>query len=183
MTAARDRTRRVLQRSPVLRRTVGRTRRLPLTVEATVVLTLLQCAIRVLPSAQVSRLLGSISAPVGVDRPDVMDLGVVTGQREAQPDQPHPYPQRRDLRRAIVIGRTVRTAAQRLPWHPTCLPRALTTAFLLRRRGIGCRAHLGIVRRTPFLAHAWITVDGVVVQGGEPTGITELATFTGIRSA
>jgi hypothetical protein len=141
-------------------------------IEAAALLTLVQLAVRLLPAARVSRLLGSVTSPVATDAPVATEPSDTTGGSGPRPD----------LRRAKVVGRAVATAARRLPWHPTCLPRAITAAVLLRRRGIECQTHLGIVRRTPFLAHAWATVDGVVVQGGDTTGITELAAFTGLAT-
>jgi hypothetical protein len=73
------------------------------------------------------------------------------------------------------IGRTVARVARVLPHEPTCLRQAIATRWMLRRRGIDCEAHLGIVRTDPFEAHAWVTVGDVVVQGGPVVGATELA--------
>ena len=62
-----------------------------------------------------------------------------------------------------------------LPWRPNCLPQAIATRAMLRRRRIACDAHLGVLSTSPFEAHAWITVRGHVVQGGPVTGATEVA--------
>jgi hypothetical protein len=76
---------------------------------------------------------------------------------------------------AARIGRTVSRVAGVLPWRPKCLRQAMATRWMLRRRGIPCEAHLGIVRTEPFEAHAWVTVEGSVVQGGPIGHATEIA--------
>ena len=75
------------------------------------------------------------------------------------------------------IGRAVERVAAVLPWRPVCLPRALAVASMLRRRGVECRAHLGVTSTAPPEAHAWVTVGGVVVQGAPVNHVTELASF------
>ncbi len=77
----------------------------------------------------------------------------------------------------VRIGRAVERVATVLPWHPVCLPRALAVASMLRRRGVECRAHLGVTSTAPPEAHAWVTVGEVVVQGGPVDHVTELASF------
>jgi hypothetical protein len=77
----------------------------------------------------------------------------------------------------IRIGRAVERVASVLPWHPVCLPRAVAVASMLRRRGVECRAHLGVTSTAPTEAHAWVTVGEVVVQGGPVDHVTELASF------
>lgn len=62
-----------------------------------------------------------------------------------------------------------------LPLPLNCLPRAMATRSMLRRRQIPCELHLGITGTAPLAAHAWITTEGVVVQGGPVKRITELA--------
>ena len=44
-----------------------------------------------------------------------------------------------------------------------CLPRALTTYLLLRRRGVAATIHIG-VKRYPFGAHAWVECRGEVLD-------------------
>lgn len=44
-----------------------------------------------------------------------------------------------------------------------CLQRSATTACLLRRKGIPAQLVIG-VERFPFYAHAWVEVDGRVVN-------------------
>ena len=77
--------------------------------------------------------------------------------------------------RARLVASAVTWMAARLPWHPSCLPQAIATRWMLRRRGIACQAHLGVVSTDPFAAHAWVTVGGSVVQGGPVAGATEIA--------
>jgi hypothetical protein len=77
----------------------------------------------------------------------------------------------------LRIGRAVERVAAVLPWHPVCLPRAVAVASMLRRRGVDCRAHLGVTSTDPPEAHAWVTVGEVVVQGGPVDHVTELASF------
>jgi hypothetical protein len=44
-----------------------------------------------------------------------------------------------------------------------CLQRSVVIAWLLRRRGVGAQLVIGC-RHTPFYAHAWVELDGVVVN-------------------
>jgi Transglutaminase-like superfamily len=84
------------------------------------------------------------------------------------------------LREAARVGRTVARAADRLPWHPTCLRQALAAQRMLRRRGIPSRLHLGVADATAGEAHAWVTVAGhpVVGQSGAEN-LVPLAAFDG----
>jgi hypothetical protein len=126
-------------------------RRGVLGLEATVALTAASLAVRLLPEPRVTRLLG---------RPEP------AGEALAR-ERPGPE--------ARLVGRAVDLVAARLPWRPVCLPQAIATRWLLRRRGIVCVAHLGVTATEPFVAHAWITVRGTVVQGGPVGHATELA--------
>lgn len=121
--------------------------------EAAVALTLATVGIRALPRRTRARLLGTASAV----REDVA-AGAVDP-------------------RARGVGRAVERVASALPWHPSCLPQAIATRAMLTRRRIPSEGHLGIVSRAPLQAHAWVTVDGRVVQGGPVTDATELAAF------
>lgn len=79
---------------------------------------------------------------------------------------------------AALVGYAVTRVARLLPWHPTCLPQALAARMMLRRRGVACVSHLGVFRTQPVKAHAWVTVNGRVVQGGPVRHIAEVARFT-----
>ncbi|NGM11569.1 lasso peptide biosynthesis B2 protein [Verrucosispora sp. WMMA2044] len=75
------------------------------------------------------------------------------------------------------VARVVDRVGNLLPWHPVCLPRAMTTRAMLRRRAIPCELHLGVTSTAPLAAHAWVTVGGRVVQGGSVEHVTPLATL------
>jgi Transglutaminase-like superfamily len=122
----------------------------PLAAEAAISLAAASVAIRVLSRQRITRLLG----------------------RPVSPEVLVPGPPAREAR---AVGRAVERVAARLPWHPPCLPQAIATRWMLRRRGIGCEAHLGVTGTDPLEAHAWITVCGVVVQGGPIRHATEVA--------
>jgi hypothetical protein len=52
-----------------------------------------------------------------------------------------------------------------LPYHPTCLPRALVTTALLRNAGINASLRIGVRRDGEAVhAHAWTEVSGVPVD-------------------
>ncbi len=51
-------------------------------------------------------------------------------------------------------------------WYPkqaVCLQRSAVTTWLMRRHGVPARLVIG-VRPMPFLAHAWVEVNGTVVN-------------------
>jgi hypothetical protein len=70
------------------------------------------------------------------------------------------------LQEATLVGRAVARVAGRLPWQPTCLRQALAAQRMLRRRDIPARLHLGVTSATEARAHAWVTVAGQPVIGG-----------------
>lgn len=79
---------------------------------------------------------------------------------------------------AALIGRAVTRVSNRLPGRPTCLPQALATQRMLRRRRIPNRLHLGVANRGDPTAHAWVTVEGRPVVGeGGIEGLAPLASF------
>jgi len=66
------------------------------------------------------------------------------------------------------------------PWiKALCLPRALATHAMLRRRGIASRLCLGVARKGQALtAHAWVEIgDTKVTLGPEINRFTRLAEF------
>jgi hypothetical protein len=74
-----------------------------------------------------------------------------------------PPPRHADLTgRALAEARarSIARIADRLPFRPRCLPRALLLAALLRRRRIGADLCLGARTDGAFDAHAWIEIDG-----------------------
>lgn len=75
-----------------------------------------------------------------------------------------------------ALGLAVKRAARVLPWHSTCLARALAAQVLLRRRGVPSRIVFG-VRRSParqFEAHAWVEHNGAIVIGDDVSGYQPL---------
>lgn len=107
-------------------------------------------AVRLLDGRRASRLLGQITAEDGM----------------------HPGASWTD---AYLVGRSVELVASWLPWKPRCLPQAVATRWMLRRRDIPCETHLGVIGTDPFETHAWVTAAGRVVQGGPVDHVTELA--------
>ena len=70
------------------------------------------------------------------------------------------------------------------PWiNALCLPRALATHAMLRRRGIASRLCLGVARQDQALiAHAWVEIgEGDVVVDRDAGRFTRLARFGGAR--
>lgn len=69
---------------------------------------------------------------------------------------------------ARAIDAAVSAAANRLPWHPVCLPQALSAGLMLRWRGYSPELCFGIQKTSGTLAaHAWLTLDGGIVCGGQ----------------
>jgi hypothetical protein len=65
-----------------------------------------------------------------------------------------------------AIGRVCGAVDRATVWYPKkalCLQRSAVTTCLLRSHGIPARMILG-VRPMPFMAHAWVEVDGRVVN-------------------
>jgi hypothetical protein len=124
-----------------------------LAAEAALALTAASLAVRVLGSAHTTRLLG-VPAPTDQVEP-----------RAA----PGPGVRR--------VGRAVERVSRVLPWRPLCLPQAIATRAMLRRRRVACTGHLGVIESDPRTAHAWVTVAGTVVQGGPVGHVKELAVF------
>jgi Transglutaminase-like superfamily len=125
-------------------------RRRALLLEAALALTVASLALRVLPRGRVSRLLGRPG-------PEHAAVGRLSS-------------------RALGVGRAVERVAALLPWRPGCLPQAVAARAMLRRRGIACHGHLGVVSTRPLEAHAWVTVAGRVVTGGRVSA-AELTTL------
>jgi hypothetical protein len=127
--------------------------RLPLAAEATAFLAAASVRLLLNPNTRTASLLGDV-------KPAAQDAAAGAPSEEI-----------------LRIGRAVERVAAVLPWHPVCLPRAVAVASMLRRRGVDCRAHLGVTSTDPPEAHAWVTVGEVVVQGGPVDHVTELASF------
>jgi hypothetical protein len=73
---------------------------------------------------------------------------------------------------ARLLAAQVGRAASRLPFHSKCLPRAMATSWVLRRKRI---AHSVVIAARPpggdpgeDALHAWLEADGVVLVGELP---------------
>ena len=74
-----------------------------------------------------------------------------------------------DQERCINVARAVSMVANRPLIGATCLPRSLTTWFLLRRQGADAVLVIGAgnLRGDELPAHAWVEVDDIPLN--EPT--------------
>jgi hypothetical protein len=81
---------------------------------------------------------------------------------------------------AAVVRLGLDRAARRLPWHSTCLMRALAGRVMLRRRGCPATVYLGVARGAGGEQgfHAWVEAGAVSVSGGgEAPGHTVVSVF------
>lgn len=83
---------------------------------------------------------------------------------DTRPDPLLPAWLRHDDADPHTIARIVTAVAGRCPWHPRCLPSALTTLWMLRRRRLPGTLVVG-ARPTPagVDAHAWVDHRGVAL--------------------
>lgn len=72
----------------------------------------------------------------------------------------------RDLDQAIWA---VQAVARRVPWRTVCFQKGLALHWLLRRRQIPSLLHYGVGKEENggLAAHVWISVDGMIVLGGD----------------
>jgi len=69
------------------------------------------------------------------------------------------------LEMAERITRAARSAERHGPGTPNCLERSLTLWWLLRREAIEGELHIGARKsESRFEAHAWVELDGVVLN-------------------
>ncbi len=63
----------------------------------------------------------------------------------------------------------IAAAARYVPWRADCLIQALAASAWLRAKGYTPDVHLGVARTDTggLRAHAWLTLDGRVILGGE----------------
>lgn len=136
-----------------------------LAAEAAVLLTAASLTLSLLPFRLVARWL---EKPAGQGRPDPDPVLL----------RPAPEP-------ALVrpIGHAVVRAARHLPWRPLCLPQALATRAMLRRRGLPSTLYFGVAlegRERVMTAHAWVTVGETGVIGAPARdAFTVLARYAG----
>ena len=121
------------------------TRRRLRTIEAIVLVTAARLALVMLPFAWIASAAGNVDGAHLRDRP-----------RRASTD-----PVSSDVRGAL------RAAVRRLPWHTTCLARALAGRLMLAWRGRPSTLVLGVASDGKSLsAHAWLVTDDGYVCGG-----------------
>jgi hypothetical protein len=91
----------------------------------------------------------------------------LTGRAEAGSPDHHVNHRPEDLHTRDV-GSALRSGAWRLPWHSTCLVRAVAGRLMLLRRGISSALILGVATSNgQTRAHAWLLAGGGTVCGGE----------------
>ena len=80
---------------------------------------------------------------------------------------------------ACAVRRAIASAACRLPWHSSCLARALAGRMMLRRRGVPCHLVFGVTKKAGTVhAHAWLMANsGVVCGGSEASAYQPIALF------
>lgn len=79
-----------------------------------------------------------------------------------------------------MIGHAIQMASSNLPWHPLCLPQAITGKFMLKRRAISSTLYMGAKKeeREKLSAHAWLRAGEMIVTGDrEKDGFTVVARF------
>jgi hypothetical protein len=87
-----------------------------------------------------------------------------------------------DIARALGVAQLVNRMDRRLPWHNTCLVRALAGRLLLARRGLrGGIVRLGVSSKEGRIsAHAWLMMGATILLGGaEAAGFEPLADIAG----
>ena len=129
-----------------------------LAVEAAATLSVASLRLRAAPSDGLVAVLGSPAPPV--------------------PAGATPTPPPGSVHRGVRVGRMVERVAAILPWHPVCLPQALATQWMLRRRGVPSVLHLGVADVVTMDAHAWVTVGRRKVVGRTARPFAAVATFT-----
>ena len=74
-----------------------------------------------------------------------------------------------DRVRAARVGRIIDRVADRHPWRPVCLPRAMCGRWMLNRRGVANTMFVGVEPEARAgakrMLHAWLVVSGVTVKG------------------
>jgi len=75
---------------------------------------------------------------------------------------------RHDIDEAQAVARLVHAAANRNPFRPNCLARALVLVRLLRRQGFAAELRIGVAAPGgAFAAHAWVEHGGVALAEAE----------------
>ncbi|WP_032404574.1 MULTISPECIES: lasso peptide biosynthesis B2 protein [Nocardiaceae] len=95
-------------------------------------------------------------------------------ERIATGARPATYEEARLARDAVL------TASPYSRGGSACLPRSLATVLVCRARGTWPQWCVGVLSSPPFTAHAWIEVDGVIVD--EPMAKSDFSTFFSVSS-
>ena len=94
------------------------------------------------------------------------DLYLLRGNFAALYDKVRNYPLARKQRLDNAVGEVCRAVDIASIWYwkeALCLQRSAATACLLKRSGVPAQMVIG-VQQMPFKAHAWVEVDGQVVN-------------------
>ena len=117
---------------------------------------------RILAEAVVAVALARLAVPLVPFERIARRLGLAQGESLERFESDH-------ARRALTVAWAVRAAAERLPWHNSCLVEALAAGALLRRRGIPATLYLGVATNVPapdlMAAHAWVRCGETIVIG------------------
>jgi hypothetical protein len=137
-------------------------------IEAAIVLTVAELALKALPFRWLARTLGNTGEAQGV---------------VWSPDQ------RAALQRVTWLGGAM---ARRHPLRPQCLAHSIAAKWMLGWRGIPCTLYIGLreddasansgkpLASRIFVAHAWVHADGEAIAGGR--GNAHAHTLLGIFS-
>lgn len=87
------------------------------------------------------------------------------------------YRESMTLTEITELGNLVNVAARHTLGHVSCLTRSLLLEWLLLRRGVTCRLHIGVrLAQGVVDAHAWVECEGVPVNDQPDIG-TKFASF------
>jgi hypothetical protein len=97
-------------------------------------------------------------------------LALTLGESQRELPATHP-PRAANL--SLRVSRGLQRVAGQLPWHTTCLERAVAAKWMLRRRRVPTTLYLGVRRAGPALvAHAWLRSGPAIVTGGAEESAT-----------
>lgn len=71
------------------------------------------------------------------------------------------------LSQAAIVGKSVATVAKYTPWNSKCLVQSIVCKIILRFLSIPNTLFIGATKnKEQFIAHAWVTYDNHVINGG-----------------
>ena len=70
---------------------------------------------------------------------------------------------------ASQISKAIRRTVRFTPWKITCLARAISAKYLLKRRGVVSTLYLGVAKdgSDRLIAHAWLRCGSQIITGKE----------------